>query len=138
MTTLLTHGIDLVDIARLARTLADHPERFRQRCFTEAERAYAASHPKRESQHLAARFAAKEATLKAIGTGWRDGIAWTDIEVKLLPSGAPTLKVGGRAGEIAADLGITGWLISLSHTDTHAIASVIGLGQTQPEPPPSP
>lgn len=136
--TPFSHGIDLVDIARFERTLTDHPDRFRQRCFTEAERTYAASHPKRESQHLAARFAAKEATLKAIGTGWRDGIAWTDIEVKLLPSGAPTLHVGGRAGEIAADLGITGWLISLSHTDTHAIASVIGLGPSDAEIPPSP
>ena len=124
----LTHGIDLVDIARFERTLADHPDRFRERCFTESERAYAASRPKRESQHLAARFAAKEAALKAIGTGWRDGIAWTDIEVKLLPSGAPILEVGGKAGEVAAELGITGWLISLSHTDSHAIASVIGLG----------
>ncbi|MCB9838853.1 MAG: holo-ACP synthase [Phycisphaeraceae bacterium] len=132
------HGIDLVDIARFERTLTDHPERFRERCFTENERAYALAHPRRESQHLAARFAAKEATLKAIGTGWRDGIAWTDIEVRLLPSGAPTLHVGGKAGEIAAQLGITGWLVSLSHTDTHAIASVIALGQSPTSPPPSP
>ena len=129
-------GVDLIEIGRIRRALERYPG-FRERCFTEAEQSYGADRVRR-LESLAGRFAAKEAIFKALGTGWRDGIAWTDIEVKLLPSGAPTLKVGGRAGEIAADLGITGWLISLSHTDTHAIASVIGLGQTQPEPPPSP
>jgi len=136
LTTLLAHGIDLVDIARFERTLSNHHDRFLDRCFTKDERAYAKSRPKRLSQHLAARFAAKEATMKAIGTGLRDGISWTDIEVRLLPSGAPTLAVGGRAGEIAAELGIKSWLISLSHTDSQAVASVIGLGEIRSDPSP--
>ena len=128
MTTIISHGIDLVDIARLERTLSEHPERFLERCFTEGERAYAESRPKRRSQHLAARFAAKEAVMKAIGTGLANGVSWKEIEVRLLPSGAPALSVTGKAGEVAAGLGITGWLISLSHTDFQAVASVIGVG----------
>jgi len=127
MSRIVSHGVDLVEIARLERTLSEHRERFMQRCFTPAERAYAESRPKREAQHLAARFAAKEAALKAIGSGWRDGIAWTDVEVRLLPSGAPTLSVTGRAGELARERGIGGWIVSLSHTDAYALASVIGV-----------
>ena len=134
MTTTISHGIDLVDIARFEQTLSNHHDRFLERCFTEGERAYAESRPKRKSQHLAARFAAKEAAMKAIGTGLQQGVSWTDIEVRLLPSGAPKLVVEGKAGEVAKGLGITSWLISLSHTDTQAIASVIGLGDG-PMPP---
>ena len=136
MTTIISHGIDLVDIARFERTLNDHPDRFLERCFCEGERAYAESRPKRRSQHLAARFAAKEAVMKAIGTGLANGVTWKEIEVRLLPSGAPELSVTGRAAEIALELGITGWLISLSHTDSQAIASVIGVGAAEPTPSP--
>ncbi len=136
MTTFISHGIDLVDIARFERTLCDHPDRFLERCFCDGEREYADSRPKRRSQHLAARFAAKEAVMKAIGTGLANGVSWQEIEVVRLPSGAPALSVTGRAGEIALGLGITGWLISLSHTDSQAIASVIGVGESQPAPSP--
>ena len=113
---------------RIGQMLERHGDRFLERCYTEAERAYADASAKRRDEHLAARFAAKEAALKAIGTGWRNGIAWTDIEVVRLPSGAPTLKVTGMAAQIAAELGVSGWLVSLSHTDTHAAASVIAIG----------
>jgi holo-[acyl-carrier protein] synthase len=122
----LAHGIDLVDVARIGRMVAEHGESFLARCFTEGERAYAGDR-KRRDEHLAARFAAKEAVLKALGTGWSNGIAWTDVEVVLLPSGQPTVSLSGRAAELAQAQGIRAWLLSLSHTETHAIASAIGL-----------
>lgn len=126
--TLLAHGIDLVDISRITAMVDRHGDRFLERCFTEGERAYAMESGKRRDERLAARFAAKEAALKALGTGWRDGIAWTDVEVTRLPSGQPQIHVYNLARKAADDLGVTGWLVSLSHTDEHAIASVIATG----------
>ncbi|QNN25491.1 holo-ACP synthase [Planctomycetales bacterium ZRK34] len=122
------HGVDLVDVQRIATSVREHGARFLERCFTENERNYAATSAKREYEHLAARFAAKEAVLKALGTGWSRGIGWTDVEVVRAPSGEPGVKLTGVAAQIAAERGITRWLISLSHTDTHAIASVIACG----------
>ncbi|MCK4872111.1 MAG: holo-ACP synthase [Phycisphaerales bacterium] len=122
------HGIDIVEIARIGEMLDRHGERFLQRCFCEREVALAGT-GKRRVEHLAGRFAAKEAVLKAIGTGWRDGIAWTDMEIARLPSGAPKLHLTGRTAEIAADLGITHWLVSISHTQTCAVASAIGVAE---------
>ena len=122
-------GIDLIEVERIRSMLETHGERFLQRCFTESEQAYADAAKKRRFEHYAARFAAKAAVMKALGTGWRDGIAWTDIQVIREPSGKPTLEVRGRCGEIAAQLGIGSWHISLSHTSTHAIASAIGCGK---------
>lgn len=104
-----------------------HGERFLERCFTPGERAYAEGR-KRRDEHLAARFAAKEAALKAIGTGWRSGIAWTDVEVVVAPSGAPSLNLSGVAADIARDLGLSELLVSLSHAGGFAMASVIGVG----------
>lgn len=118
------HGVDIVEIARIAEMLQSHGERFIAKCFTPGEAAYCGNGPTRV-ERFAARFAAKEATLKALGTGWRDGIAWTDIEVAPEPSGRPTLRVAGEAAKIAAGLGIATWHISLSHSKSHAIASVI-------------
>jgi holo-[acyl-carrier protein] synthase len=123
----LVHGIDLTEVARIGRLVADHGESFLLRCFTERERAYAGDR-KRRDEHLAARFAAKEAVLKALGTGWSNGIGWTDVEIVLLPSGQPTVQLSGRAADIAREQGIAAWLISMSHTETHAIASAIGTG----------
>jgi holo-[acyl-carrier protein] synthase len=125
--TILAHGIDLTEVSRIGRMVAEHGERFLERCFTERERDYAGDR-KRRDEHLAARFAAKEAVLKALGTGWSNGMAWTDVEVVLLPSGQPTIKLAGRAAELAAERGIAGWLVSLTHTETHAMASAIGTG----------
>lgn len=123
------HGIDIVEIERIEDMLERHGDRFLERCFTDAERSYAMG-GKRAGEHLAGRFAAKEAALKAIGTGWRSGIAWTDIEVVLHPSGAPSLEIRGRAAEIAMELGVTSWHVSISHTDAHAVASVIAESST--------
>ena len=122
--TIIGHGVDLVDVARIAESVERHGQRFLDRVFTRAEQAYAGE-SKRRFEHLAARFAAKEAALKALGTGWRSGIAWTDIEVTTEPSGAPALCITGCAAEIAAERGIAAWHISLSHTEAQAMASVI-------------
>lgn len=107
--------------------LEEHPDRFLERCFTPDEQRYAAEHPKRRIEHLAARFAAKEAVLKAIGTGLSRGIAWTDVEVTRDPSGAPGVRLRGQALQIATERGITRWILSLSHTEEAAMASAIGL-----------
>jgi holo-[acyl-carrier protein] synthase len=123
------HGIDLVEIARIRGMVEEHGQRFLDRCFTPGEQAYNAD-SRRRFEHLAARFAAKEATLKALGTGLTGGIAWTDIEVVSSANGAPGLALGGAAATAASVLGITSWVISLSHTDTHAIASVLAMASS--------
>jgi len=125
------HGVDLVEVRRIAEMIERHGERFLDRCFTENERRYAES-SRRRDEHLAARFAAKEAVLKALGAGWRNGITWTDVEVTVKPSGEPRVRLSGQAGRIAADLGAEQWRLSLSHTGGFALASVIA--ETTPEP----
>lgn len=123
----VSHGIDLVEVARFDRVLREHGTRFVERCFTDREQAYADTGRRLRTQRYAVRFAAKEAVLKALGTGWRSGITWRDIEVVPEPSGAPRLHLTGRSAELAADLGISRWHVSLSHTESNAVASVIGL-----------
>ncbi len=125
---ILGHGIDLVDTARIGHMIEAHGDRFLRRCFTEAERDYADGNPRRRLEHLAGRFAAKEAILKVLGTGWSGGIAWTDAEVVREPSGRPSVVLHGRCAEVAAELGITAWWLSISHIETHAVASAIGVG----------
>jgi holo-[acyl-carrier protein] synthase len=120
---IIGHGVDLVEIQRLRELLARHPERFLERVFCPGERARGAG-TSRHAEHLAARFAAKEAVLKALSTG-TVGVGWQDIEVVSLESGAPTILLHGRGAEHARSLGITRWHVSLSHTRTMAIASVI-------------
>jgi holo-[acyl-carrier protein] synthase len=124
----LSHGVDMVDCARLAASIKRHGKRFLQRVFTPRELNYCQGR-KRELEHLAGRFAAKEAVLKVLGTGWRNGICWTDIEVRNAPSGQPSIHLTGRCRELADELGLATILISISHIGTHAIASAIGVGQ---------
>ena len=123
----LVHGIDLVEVERVARLMREHGDRFLERCFTEGERAYAASSEKLRDERLAVRFAAKEAALKALGTGWRGGIAWTDVEVVRAPSGEPSLRVTGEAGRVASGLGVASWRLALTHAGGMAAASALGL-----------
>jgi holo-[acyl-carrier protein] synthase len=123
---MLAHGIDIVEVPRIARMLREHGERFLERCFTAAEREYCLA-GKRRDEHLAGRFAAKEAVLKALGTGWKNGIAWTDVEVVRDQSGAPSVRLRGPAARLAAERGIGAWSLSLSHTAGYAVASAIGL-----------
>lgn len=125
---IIGHGIDLVETARIAALVEAHGEQFLARCFTPAERAYAESGKRRRIERYAVRFAAKEAVLKALGTGWRDGIGWRDVEVLRLPSGEPRVLLSGRCGEVADELGVTEWLTSLSHTQHYAMASAIACG----------
>ncbi|MEX0776140.1 MAG: holo-ACP synthase [Phycisphaeraceae bacterium] len=125
---IIGHGIDIVETARIARMLQEHGERFTSRVFTVRELAYA-SDRKRMVEHLSGRFAGKEAILKALGTGWGGGIAWTDAEIVRQPSGQPTVVLHGRCAEVARELGITQWMVSISHISTHATASVIAVGQ---------
>ena len=106
--------------------LDEHGQRFIERCFTEAEQEYSQAAPKRQAERFAARFAAKEAVLKALGTGWRNGISWRDIGVVHVPSGQPQVVLSGRCAEIASQLGVRQWCLSLSHTERMAMASVVG------------
>jgi holo-[acyl-carrier protein] synthase len=124
---ILGHGIDIVETARIAKMLDEHGERFLTRVYTPAERQYADSMTKRRVERLAGRFAAKEAVLKVLGTGWRGGIAWTDIEIRPEPSGQPVVTLTGECARIAARLGIVRWHVSISHIETHATASAIGM-----------
>lgn len=124
----LAHGVDLVEVSRVERMLAKTGDRFAERCFTDSERAYCESGGKLAAERFAARFAAKEAVMKALGTGWTGGVAWTDIEVARDGAGRPTLVLHNAAKELADRAGLREWTISLSHTKTTAIASVIAMG----------
>jgi holo-[acyl-carrier protein] synthase len=117
-------GIDIIEVARVREVLARTP-RFRERVFTPAERAYCDSRGVVAAQHYAARFAAKEATLKALQTGWRGGISWHDVEVGSHGSGAPFLMLRGVVSELLAASGANQAHLSMSHTSEHAIAQVI-------------
>ncbi len=121
---MLFHGVDITSVARIREMLAAHGDSFQRKCFTPAEVAYCRAGG-RIDEHFAGRFAAKEAVLKALGTGWAGGIAWTDVEVVNLPTGQPTVQLHGKAAEFASTLNISAWAISISHTDELAIASVI-------------
>jgi len=121
------HGIDIVETARIQKLFAEHGQRFLDRCFTAREQAYCARNVKRYFEHLSGRFAAKEAILKVLGTGWRGGIAWTDMEILPEPSGQPKLMLSGECLRIALAQGIARWHVSISHIETHATASAIGL-----------
>lgn len=118
------HGIDLVLVPRIARMLAEHRERFLERCFTPGERSGAEASG-RAAEFLAGRFGVKEAVLKCLGTGWRHGIAWTDIETAPDDAGRPSVKLSGQAARFAASISARAWWVSISHVGDHAVASVI-------------
>ena len=117
-------GIDIIEVTRIREVLARTP-RFRERVFTSAERAYCDSRGAVAAQHYAARFAAKEAALKALQTGWSGGISWQDVEVAAKESGAPVIFFHGRARELYEASGATDAHLSIAHTTEHAVAQVI-------------
>jgi holo-[acyl-carrier protein] synthase len=117
-------GVDLVECARIQRAIDRFGKRFLHRVFTEGEIAYSMS-MKFPARHLAARFAAKEAVAKAFGTGIGQAMGWRNIDVCKKPSGEPFLVFSGPAKELAASRGVTLALITLSHTEHHAMASVV-------------
>jgi holo-[acyl-carrier protein] synthase len=126
---IVAHGIDLVDCPRIEQMIQRHGERFIKRVFTAAEQAYARKN-KNEVEKLAGRFAAKEAILKLIGTGWRGKIAWTDIEIINNAAGQPEVTLGGEVKKIADKLGIEHISVSITHTANFAIASAVALAQS--------
>ncbi len=121
------HGIDIVELPRFRR-LYEGPAggAALSRCFTPSELSLVGNGPARMAR-LAGHFAAKEAVLKALGTGWTEGIAFTDIEIRTLPSGAPSILLVARAEEVAATLQIGAWFVSISHSEQFAVASAIAV-----------
>ena len=116
-------GIDIMDVERIAQSL-ERSERLRERIFTPAEIAYCERHASKY-EHYAGRFAAKEAALKALKTGWSGGIGWHDVEILPTDAGPPQLLITGRAKVRIDEMGVTNWHISLSHTKSYAVAQVV-------------
>jgi holo-[acyl-carrier protein] synthase len=126
---IIAHGIDLVDFPRIEQMIERHGERFIERVFTAAEQVYARS-SRNTAEKYAGRFAAKEAILKLVGTGWRGKIAWTDIEVVNNPAGQPEVALSGEVKEIAEKMRIRHISVSITHTANFAIASAVALAQS--------
>ena len=126
---IIAHGIDLVDFPRIEQMERRHGERFLNRIFTATEQAYAAAN-KNRIEKLAGRFAAKEAILKLIGTGWRGKIAWTDIEIINNPAGQPEATLSGEVKKIADKLGVGHISVSITHTGNFAICSAVALTES--------
>lgn len=117
-------GVDIVETERIAQALDRHKERFFRRLYTPGEIAYCEKF-KNKAERYAARFAAKEAAFKALGTGWREGVRWLDVEVTHEPGGKPLLSMTGRALKLAEQLGVKRTQVSISHTDRYSLAQVI-------------
>jgi len=121
-------GVDIAEVERIKAAVERFGERFLRRVFTPAEVHYCMGKPN-AAERLAARFAAKEAGMKAIGTGLRHGVTWQDVEVLRMPGQRPVLKFSGKAAEFAERLGCKRTHLSLSHTKEQAIAHVILEGE---------
>jgi len=117
-------GVDIAETSRLEQALERHGERFARRVFTPAEIAYCEK-AKNRGERYAARFAAKEAAFKALGTGWAAGVRWLDVEVTHLPSGKPELVLTGRAEAVARELRVSRVAVSISHSNRYVVAQVI-------------
>ena len=117
-------GLDIAEIDRIQSAIERHGKPFIERLFTPAEIVYCERH-KNKFERYAGRFAVKEATMKALGTGWRHGVRWQDIEVTNLPGGKPTLRLSGVAGEFAAKLAVKNFSVSITHSGNLALAQVI-------------
>jgi holo-[acyl-carrier protein] synthase len=117
-------GMDIAEVDRIAAAIERHGHTFLTRVFTPAEIAYCEKHRNR-TERFAGRFAAKEAAMKALGTGWRHGVRWVDIEVVREPSGKPALKLSGASRAIADRLGVKNIALTITHTGNTALAQVI-------------
>lgn len=124
---IIGHGIDLVDIAELRRWIEDPRDPLIPRCFVRSELDEIGDGPNR-IERLAGRFAAKEAVLKALGTGFGDGVAFSDVVIHRSAGAPPQVRLTGGAAKAAAELCITEWRLSISHTGTIAVASAIAIG----------
>jgi holo-[acyl-carrier protein] synthase len=117
-------GLDIAEIDRIEAAIARHGTPFLERLYTPSEVAYCESY-RNKFERYAGRFAAKEATMKALGTGWRRGVRWRDIEVIREPSGKPSLSLSGAAKRIAEDLGVRNISLTITHSGNLALAEVI-------------
>ena len=120
-------GIDLVEVSRIRALLARNGERFKERMFQADEIIYCDSCAD-PAIHYAARFAAKEAVVKALGTGFAEGVGWSDVEVRRAPNGMPSITLHAGALRVATELGVKKVLITLTHTESAAAASAVLLG----------
>lgn len=125
-TKVVGHGIDIVETSRIQELVEQSGKQFEMECFTATERSTPALGAKR-IEYLAGRFAAKEAVIKALGIGRNQGISWLDIEIQRLKSGEPSVVLHGKCQDIATELGIKQWLLSISHTSSYAAASAISI-----------
>lgn len=121
-------GTDIVECLRIAQMIDRHGDLFITRVYTDHEIEYCQTR-KQSTQHYAGRWAAKEAVLKALGTGWRRGISWRDVEIRNDTSGKPVVALRGGARDVVEELHITEMLISISHCRSHATAYALALGK---------
>lgn len=128
MSDIIGIGTDITECLRIARMIERHGELFIGRVYTTEEIKYCQNR-KQATQHFAGRWAAKEAILKAIGTGWRRGISWRDMEVRNEPGGKPVVAVRGGVKDVVEQLGIREIQVSISHCRTHATAFAIAIGK---------
>lgn len=121
-------GVDVIEVERIRRMMAEHPGRFIDRTYTEAEVAWA-ERERRQAEVYAGRFAAKEAVMKALGTGLRRGVAFREIEILQHPTGEPYVVLHGRTAEVARERGIARLWVSISHIESMAVASAVGVDE---------
>ncbi len=123
-TLIVGMGVDIAEVERIQGAIERHGEVFLRRVYTTREREYCERF-KNKYERYAGRFAAKEAAMKALGTGWRRGVKWVDLEVVRETSGRPTLAITGEAAKIAQQLGVKSVALSITHTESQALAQVI-------------
>ena len=117
-------GVDIAEVERIKAAIERHGEIFLRRVYTAREREYCERF-KNKFERYAGRFAAKEAAMKALGTGWARGVRWVDVEVVRQKGGRPTMALAGEAGKVAERLGVKNIALSITHTETQALAQVI-------------
>jgi holo-[acyl-carrier protein] synthase len=132
MSTVLGIGTDITECLRIARMIERHGELFIDRVYTPEEVRYCQSR-RASTQHFTGRWAAKEAVLKALGTGWRRGISWRDVEIRNEPGGRPVVALRGGLRDLVQQLGVVELLVSISHCRTHATAYAIAIGGEKTE-----
>jgi holo-[acyl-carrier protein] synthase len=132
MSTILGIGTDITECLRIARMIERHGELFINRVYTPDEVRYCQSR-RQSTQHFAGRWAAKEAIVKALGTGWRRGISWRDVEIRHESGGRPVVALRGGLRDLVQQLGVVELLVSISHCRTHATAYAIAIGGEKAE-----
>jgi holo-[acyl-carrier protein] synthase len=130
MSDIIGIGTDITECLRIAKMIERHGELFIDRVYTPEEVKYCQNR-KQATQHFTGRWAAKEAILKAIGTGWRRGISWRDMEIRNEPGGKPIVAVRGGVKEVVEQLGITEIQVSISHCRSHATAFAVAVGKSK-------